>query len=154
MATSVCLTIACTTPDPPSPAVGTFEWIAYQNDTVGFALEVPSSYRANIKADGHAWLFRGERGVPVKIYWTTALESKGHGLWFGEPPVREIALAGHNGQLYEYSHCDGPFCSRMKSYVVPLRGRFLALEFRSSGPLDDVNQHILDSFHIADPTPS
>ena len=148
------LVAGCTSPDPPEPEIGTFEWSSYENGTVGFALEFPSVYRAVTEADGRVVLFRTKRSVPVKVYWTTENESKGHGLWFGEIPVGNIVLAGHEGVLYEYSHCDGPFCSRMKSYVVPLRGRFLALEFRSSGALNEVNRHILDSFRIGESIPS
>jgi len=146
--------IGCTTPDPTEPESGTFEWVTYENGAAGFALDVPSVYTADAQADGHTVLFRVDRGVPVKVYWTTEAESEGHGLWFGHTPVGEIVLSGLEGQSYEYIHCDGPFCSPMKSYVVPLRGRFLALEFRSSGPLHGVNQHILKSFTIMASSPS
>ena len=147
----ILLLAACTTPDPLPPEAGSFEWLAYENETVGFTLEYPDAYTADTETDGRAVFFRGERGVPVKVYWTSAREADGHGLWFGESPVSEITLAGHEGHLYDYSHCDGPFCSQMKSYVIPLRDRFLALEFRSEGPLHDVNQHILDSFRLEGP---
>lgn len=144
----------CTMPDPPEPETGTFEWSTYENRTVGFALEIPGVYQAETQEDGHAVLFRADRGVPVKVYWMTEAEAEGRGLWFGKTAVQEIKLAGIEGQLYEYKHCDGPLCSTMKSYVVPLRGHHLALEFRSSGPLHEVNRHILDSFRLRNPTPS
>lgn len=140
----------CMMPDPPEPSAGSFEWATYENGTVGFSMEFPSVYRADTQAGARSVLFRGDRGVPVKVYWTTEAEAEGRGLWFGEDPKGEITLAGHEGVLYEYTHCDGPFCSRMKSYVVPLRGRLLALEFRSDGPLHDVNRHMLDSFRLAE----
>jgi hypothetical protein len=139
---------ACTTPDPQPPAAGTFEWRSYANRTVGFTLEYPDAYTADTASDGRSVFFRGEGGVPVKVYWTSAREADGHGLWFAESPISGVTLAGREGHLYDYSHCDGPFCSRMKSYVIPLRDRFLALEFRSEGPLHEVNRHILDSFRI------
>lgn len=142
------LLAACSTPDPEPPAVGSFEWISYQNDSVGFSLEYPDAYRADTEDDGRSVFFRAERGVPVKVYWTSASEADGRGLWFGETPVGEITLSGHRGHLYEYSHCDGPFCSTMKSYVIPLRDRYLALEFRSEGPLHELNRHILESFRV------
>jgi len=151
---SVLLAIGCTMPDPAEPEAGTFEWSLYENNSVGFALEYPDVYEAETEEDGNAVLFRGERGVPVKVYWTTETEAEGHGLWFGETPVAEVTLAGLEGQLYEYTHCDGPLCSTMKSYVVPWRGRFLSLEFRSSGPLHEVNRHILNSFHVRALTPN
>ena len=147
----VILAIGCTMPDPPEPEAGTFEWATYENGTVGFVLEFPNTYRAETQEGGYSVLFRTDRGVPVKVYWTTEEESKGHGLWFGKTPIGEISLARHAGHLYEYTHCDGPLCSTMKSYVVPLRGRYLALEFRSAGRLHDVNRRILDSFQIGAP---
>ncbi len=140
--------IGCTMSDPAEPETGTFEWSTYESNTVGFALEYPDVYEAETQEDGNAVLFRADRGVPVKVYWTTEAEAEGHGLWFGESSIEEITLAGIEGQLYEYAHCDGPLCSTMKSYVVPWRGRFLALEFRSSGPLHGVNRHVLRSFHV------
>jgi hypothetical protein len=143
--------IGCTMPDPVEPETGTFEWATYENNTVGFSLEYPGVYVAETQEDGNAVLFRAERGVPVKVYWTTEAEAEGNGLWFGKTPIGEVTLAGVAGQLYEYAHCDGPLCSTMKSYVVPWRGRFLALEFRSSGPLHEVNRHVLSSFHIRAP---
>ena len=142
----------CTMPDPAEPETGTYEWSVYENSTVGFALEFPSVYRADTQEGRHEVLFRSDRGVPVKVYWTTEAKAKGHGLWFGETPIGEVTLAGLEGQQYEYTHCDGPFCSTMKSYVVPWRGRHLALEFRSSEPLHEVNRHILSSFQVWDPT--
>lgn len=140
----------CTMPDPAEPEAGTFEWSTYESGSGGFTMEFPNVYQAETQEDGRSVLFRTDRGVPVKVYWTTQAEAQGHGLWFGKAPVDNIKLAGIEGQLYEYTHCDGPFCSTMKSYVVPLRGRHLALEFRSSGPLHGVNQHILASFRMVD----
>ena len=146
--------VGCTTPDPIEPESGTFEWVTYENGAVGFALDIPRVYTADTQADGYAILFHADRAVPIKVYWPTEAEAEGHGLWFGHTPVAEIVLAGLDGRLYEYKHCDGPFCSPMKSYVVPLRGRFLALEFRSAGPLHGVNQQILNSFTIVAASPS
>ena len=70
---------------------------------------------ADTQADGYAVLLRADRSVPVKVYWTTEVEAKAHGLWFGHTPVADIVLAGLEGRYYEYTHCDGPFCSPMKS---------------------------------------
>ncbi len=147
---AVLLGAACTMPDPPAPTQGTFDWTSFRSAEVGFELEVPDDYRADVESGGHAVLFRAERGVPVKVYWTTEAASGDRGLWFDEDPVGPAMLAGREGQLYEYLHCDGLFCSRMKSYVIPFRDRLLALEFRSNGDLHEVNRHILESFRIRD----
>jgi len=116
-------------------------------------MEIPDDYKADVESGGHAVLFRAERGVPVKVYWTTEADSGDRGLWFGEKPVGPTILAGREGQLFDYLHCDGPFCSRMKSYVIPFRGRYLALEFRSGGTLHEVNRRILESFRVLDEEP-
>lgn len=137
---------ACTTGESPEPEAGTFEWTTFTNETVGFRMEVPDLYEADEEAGGHAALFRWRRGVPVKTYWSTAEESRHRGLWYGESAVGVATLGGIEGDRYEYSHCDGPLCSRMVSFVVPWRGRQLALEFRSDGELNATNRHILQSF--------
>ena len=49
---------------------------------------------------------------------------------------------------YDYRHCDGPLCSRMTSFVITRRDRWLALEFRSEGNLNSVNRRILASFNL------
>jgi len=147
----VLLATACTMPDPPEPATGTFEWTTFENSAVGFELEVPDSYRPDVESGVHAVLFRSDTGVPVKVYWTTEAESRSRGLWFGEAPLGPTILAGREGLLYEYVHCDGPLCSRMKSYVIPFRSRHLALEFRSGGELHEVNRRILESFQVREP---
>ena len=49
---------------------------------------------------------------------------------------------------YDCRHCDGPLCSRMTSSVITRGDRWLALESRSEGNLNRVNQRILASFNL------
>lgn len=143
------LAAACRMGEPPEPAEGTFEWTTYRNADVGYAVELPDLYRPDEEDGGRAVLFRSGDGVPVKVYWMTESEGDGRGLWFGESPVGVDSLAGFEARRYEYTHCDGPLCSRMVSFVIPHGERMLALEFRSDGPLTRTNERILRSFALA-----
>lgn len=145
---AVALAVACTVGEPPEPEAGSYEWTTYTNEAAGFTMEVPDVYGPYEQAGGRAVLFRWARDVPVKAYWTTATEAEHRGLWFGESPAGAATLGGLDGDRYEYTHCDGPVCSRMVSFVVPWRGRQLALEFRSDGELNATNRRIQDSFTL------
>lgn len=142
------LATGCTVDEPPEPEADSYEWTTYTNDAAGFKIEIPDVYGPTEEAGGRAVLFRWSRGVPVKAYWTTATEAGHRGLWFDESPAGAATLGGLDGDRYEYTHCDGPVCSRMVSFVVPWRGRQLALEFRSDGELNATNRRILDSFTL------
>lgn len=146
----IALAGACTVDDPPAPAPGTFEWTEYRDSRLGVRLAVPDVYRPRVDGDGSAVFFESPRGIPVKLYWTTESEASGRGLWFGSSPAGEIRLDGVDGHLFAYSHCDGPLCSPMRSYVVPYRGKQLALEFRSSGDLHPVHRRILESIEFTE----
>lgn len=141
--------VGCSVDAPPEPTAGTFEWTEYANEAAGFVMDVPDAYQPDEEPSGRSVLFRTDEGVPVKVYWITAEEGEGRGLWFGETPTGPARLGGLGASLYEYRHCDGPFCSRIVSYVVPHRGRHLALEFRSDGALNATNLRILESFRLA-----
>jgi hypothetical protein len=112
----------------------------------GYTMDVPDRYTPH-ETRGSV-LFRDDGRVPLKVYFITEEEGRGRGLWFGEESIGEIRRAGRAGRGYDYSHCDGPLCSRMRSYVIPLRGKFLALEFRSDGELNEVSRRILESFSV------
>jgi hypothetical protein len=115
---------------------------------VGYALDVPDVYDAEVESGGEAVFFRWGRGAPVKVYLTDLESADDHGLWPGNEPTGEITLGGVPGTRYDYTHCDGPFCSRIASFVIEWRGHWLALEFRADGELHDVNRRILSSFTL------
>ena len=125
-----------------------FEWTTWSNPAAGYSLEVPGVYTANVEDGGNAVFFRWGRTVPVKVYLTDLESAKGRGLWVEEEPTGTADLAGLSAVTYDYTHCDGPFCSRIASFVVEREGRWLALEFRSEAELNSVNQRVLSSFTL------
>ena len=140
----------CTSPPPESPE--SFEWTTWANPVAGYALDVPDVYSADVEGGGDAVLFRWGRKVPVKVYLTDLESARRRGLWVGEEPTGAATLAGLPATRYDYTHCDGPFCSSIASFVLERdEGRWLALEFRSEGDLNTVNQRILDSFTLLTP---
>ena len=130
-----------------------FEWITWSNVAAGYVLEVPNVYRAEVEDGGRTVFFRWSGTVPVKVYLTDLESAAGRGLWVGEEPSGESTLSGLPAVRYDYTHCDGPFCSRIASFVVSKDGEWLALEFRSERELHAVNQRILRSFETV-PAPS
>jgi hypothetical protein len=138
--------LGCRVASPPSPAADEFSWSTYRNGAVGYAVEFPDVYTIDEEAGGKAVFFRWQGRIPVKIYLADEATGRKRGLWTKHEPVGEAALGGRSARLYEYLHCDGPFCSRMRAYVVEHGDRQLGLEFRSAGELNAVNRHILESF--------
>ena len=122
-----------------------FEWTTWTNVAAGYSLDVPDVYDADVEGGGNAVFFRWRGTVPTKIYVTDLESTKGHGLWVGEVPTGPATLALQPAMRYDYTHCDGPFCSHMTSFVIERGDRWLALEFRSEGELNHVNQRILAS---------
>ena len=131
-------------PDPPQD----FEWTTWTSAAAGYSMEVPDVYAADVEDDGRAVFFRWGGTVPVKVYLTDLESAKDRGLWAGEEPTGDTTLAGVPATRYDYTHCDGPFCSRIASFVVEREARWLTLEFRSEGELNSVNQRILSSFTL------
>ncbi len=120
-----------------------FTWIRWSNAVAGYALEVPDAYAADVEEGGNAVYFRWGRTVPAKVYVTDLETARGWGLWPGHEPIADTVLAGLPAKMYGYVHCDGPFCSRIESFVAQRDGCWLAIEFRSEGDLDPVQQRIL-----------
>jgi len=135
---------SCRSAPPEAPL--DFAWTTWSNAAAGYALEVPDVYSADVEPGGDAVLFRWGRTVPVKIYFLDLPAAAERGLWVGAEPTGTAALAGLPATRYDYTHCDGPFCSASVSFVLEREGRWLALEFHSDTVLNDVNRHILASF--------
>jgi len=85
-------------------------------------------------------------GVPILVRYADEQEGKKRDLWFGHEPVEKINLAGRDGNKFIYSHHDGPFSTRTVSYVVAYQAKYLAVEFRASGELNEIQQQVLESF--------
>jgi len=118
-----------------------FNWITFTSAAARYTVEVPNVYRAVVEDSGRVVFFRWRGTVPVKIYLTDLESAERHGLWVGKEPTGPATLSKQPGTRYDYTHCDGPFCSRMISFVIARGDRWLALEFRSEGELNPVNQH-------------
>lgn len=134
--------------EPPEPPVA-FQWTFWANPDIGYSLDVPDVYKAEMEDGGRSVLFRWRGRVPVKIYLSGMADAEQRGLWVGHEPAAEILLGGQAGLRYDYDHCDGPFCSRMAAFVIPWKGEWLALEFRTGAVLNEVNQAILESFALS-----
>jgi len=111
-------------------------------------MDVPNVYEPDVEDGGNAVFFRWNGTVPVKAYLTDLESAKHHGLWVGEEPTGSATLGGLPAARYDYTHCDGPFCSQIVSFVVERGNRWLALEFRADRELNPVNQRILSSFQL------
>lgn len=125
-----------------------FVWVEWTNPEAGYSLEVPDVYLADKEDGGKAVFFRWAGTAPVKVYLTDLEAAEDRGLWAGEEPTGPATLSGQPATRYDYTHCDGPFCSGITSFVSEREGSWLALEFRSEGKLNRVNQRILESFTI------
>ena len=140
----------CTSSPPESPE--SYEWTTWSNPDAGYTLAVPDVYSPDVEGGGDAVLFRWGRRVPVKVYLTDLESANRRGLWVGREPTGAATLAGLPATRYDYTHCDGPFCSSITSFVLETEeGRWLAVEFQSDGDLNAVNQHILGSFTLLTP---
>lgn len=123
-------------------------WKTWTNAAAGYSLEVPEVYRAVVLDGGNAVFFRWRKAAPAKVYLTDLESARRHGLWTDERATGAATLAGQPATRYDYRHCDGPLCSRMTSFVISRGDRWLALEFRSEGDLNNVNQRILASLSL------
>ena len=107
-------------------------WRVYTNETLGVALEVPDYLTVNVSARHPGTVFfRFHGGNAVLLRWADEEESERRGLWVGSEPLGAITMGGRAGQRYDYRHHDGPVYSITSAYVVPHRGKELALEFRT-----------------------
>lgn len=141
------------TSGPPLPPKD-FVWTTWSNAAVGYVLDVPDAYRPDVEDGGRTVFFRWGRAVPVKVYLSGEEVAADRGLWPGHESTARITLGGAPGSRYDYTHCDGPFCSRIASFVIEWRGEWLALEFRADGELQEVNRHILASFVLLPEQPA
>jgi len=134
---------------PDTPRAGTFEWAAYANEAIGISLEYPDAYKVEERSGGRDVSFKLGRSHAIRLSLLSAEEGKNRGLWFDRAPAADVDFAGRPGKRYEYIHGDGPFGSPVLSFVIPHRGRWLALEFRTMNTdLDAVQRRILESCRL------
>ncbi len=122
-------------------------WVSYTHPAVPYSLSYPNLFAVDEEKGGSV-LFRYGCGVPALVRFHDEKEGRRRGAWFGHEPVEDIQLHGHAGKKYIYEHDDGPFSTRTVAYVVAYRDKYLGLEFRAPGELNEVQQRIFDSFTI------
>lgn len=120
-------------------------WATYTSDELNYSIEYPTVLSPSGSEDGEV-LFRYGWGVPVRVRFNDEAEGRKTGAWFGSEPVEKIKLGGHDGEKFIYKHYDGPFGARTVSYVVEYRRKFLGLEFRTDGELNEIQKRMLASF--------
>jgi hypothetical protein len=127
---------------PPHLQPGSFGWADYAVPALGLALSYPDVYVPQAEGDAYV-AFRHGRFMPLIIRFVDEADGRQRGLWFGHPAVNAIDVGAIAGQEYVYTHYDGPFGARMIACVIPWKGKYLALEFRTNEDLDAVQQEIL-----------
>ncbi len=123
------------------------QWVSFTHATIPYSLRYPELFKADEEKGGSAF-FRYNCEVPMLVRFHDEREGRSRGAWFGHEPVEDIQLSGRAGKKYIYEHQDGPFGARTVAYVVAYRDKYLGLEFRTPGALNEVQQRILDSFTI------
>ena len=137
----------CSLSGPPHLDPATVQWASTEIPSLGVTVAYPAVY-APAAQDGSYVPFRYRQFTPLIIRWVDESEGRKSGLWFTSTPRGAIELGGVPGQEYIYTHYDGPFGARMVAYVIPWRGRFLAVEIRTNGDLDPVQRQILARFSV------
>ncbi len=122
-------------------------WATYTSDKLNYSIAYSTVLAPSGSEHGEV-LFKYGWGVPVRVRFTNEAEGKKTGAWFGNEPTEKIKLNGRNGEKFIYEHYEGPFGARTVSYVIEYRGKFLGVEFRTDGELNEIQQRMLDSFRI------
>ena len=125
-------------------------WSTYTNSKLGYSVSYPAVLQLEEFGDGSVLFRNGMDGVPILVRYADEQESKKRDLWFGHEPMEKINLAGRDGSKFIYSHHDGPFSARTVSYVVAHKEKYLGVEFRASGELNEIQRRVLDSFKFSE----
>jgi hypothetical protein len=124
-------------------------WIRYEDQGLGYAISYPHVYSPSASDDGAYVIFRYGRFSPLIIRWVDPQEGRQRGLWFSSKPIEEIEMGGVRGEKFVYTHWDGPFGARMITHVISCKGKYLGVELRSNGELDEVQREILCSVTLS-----
>lgn len=125
-------------------------WSTYTNSKLGYTISYPTVLQLEEFGNGSVLFRNGMDGVPILVRYADEQEGKKRDLWFGHEPVEKINLAGRDGNRFIYSHHDGPFSTRTVSYVVAHQEKYLAVEFRAAGELNEIQRRVLDSFKFSE----
>jgi len=127
--------------------VNELSWATYTDNKLNYSISYPTVLTPSGSENGEV-LFRYGWGVTARVRYTNETDGKKTGAWFGNKPFGKIKLGGYDGEKFIYEHYDGPFAAKTVSYVIEYRGKFLGLEFRSDGELNDIQKTMLNSFSV------
>ena len=138
---------ACQQSPLPEMPLDQVRWNSYSDPRLGVRFQYPDTLEA--VDEGEAGMFlRYRGGTNVRLVWTDLQTAREHGLWVGHEPVAQASLGGRPASKYLYQHWDGPSFVMTESYVVPYRGKYLALEFRPGGLPEQGRSRLLESFRF------
>ncbi len=147
------LLAACTSESPALLSPEQVTWVPYQSDTMGISLNVPKSWTVS-EDDQDGVIFRQE-GYPVLVITLLDEErSESRGLWarYKDQATGSDTVSGQTAHRYAYVHQDVIFFMPTISWVIPWRGQFLELAFRTgNNEPEPLQRMILDGLLLAAP---
>ncbi|MEE8156043.1 MAG: hypothetical protein V3T53_13910 [Phycisphaerales bacterium] len=118
-------------PELTTPGPEPVSWTTYVDDRLGFAVDLPSNFVADVGSDSSGVRFRLDGTSLVLIGWMDEAQADDHGLWADHDPVGDAELDGVAGKRYVYNHFDAITGVRTHATVIPYRGKFLSLSMRT-----------------------
>ncbi len=124
-------------PDFPDPDDQSLNWRIYQNQPLGFQMEVPQEYHIEEIDDEVRMSFQDTTLVSISLLDFEAAQQRG--LWASHHPDGEFVLGGISGHHYSYHHFDLLFgvhvagCSGPLSRSISGAGISHATNFDSGG---------------------
>lgn len=147
----LCLLLACQTQAPGTPRPNSIRWKVYENSIAGYSMIHPDVYTLEESHEGHTVKFSYGKKVAVAVHWASKDSENSDGLWFEHPVDRNVPFAGDTGDVYDYISYAGITGTRTRAYVIPRRGKYLGLEFKTDlVELNSVQAMTLSSFHLLD----
>ena len=143
------LVLACAVSPGPQLDLRALNWAVHRSDTLGYEISYPDIFTAEDEEGTGGVIFR-HNGTRGRVIFLDAEEGRNRGLWVRHEPVGSIELGGLKGQQYIYYHWDLFIYARTVAFVVPLRGKFLALQFETTAQLTAVQKRMLDSFRFVE----
>lgn len=132
---------------PPAELTETLDWSTYEEPHL-FSIKVPAA--SNVWRSNNPLFVKivHEGRTIAKVHWISEAEGQGRGLWFEHSAEGDQALDGLAGKQFRYTHSDGPFFARIRSFVVPFKDRYFALEFVVDHDLTPLQREMLESIRF------
>lgn len=145
---------ACMTKPPEDLLAEEVTWVPFHSETMGITLKVPKEWTASL-LDHHEGVIFRQQGYPVlMIVLMGEGQSSQQGLWadFQGQSTGLETLSGQSAQRYAYDHPDIIFVMPTISWVIPWRGQYLELAFRTSNSEPSpIQRAILDGLVLSGP---